>query len=44
MSSSIFHDSYGYGSTGYGSTGTGSTGTGTGYGTGSTPTDVMIGF
>ena len=43
MSISIFHDSYGYGSTGYGSTGTGSTGTGTGYGTGSTPTDVMIG-
>ena len=42
MSISIFHDSYGYGSTGYGSTGTGSTGTG--YGTGSTPTDVMIGF
>ena len=44
MSISIFHDSYGYGSTGYGSTGTGSTGTGTGYGTGSTPTDVMIGL
>ena len=42
MSSSILHDSYGYGSTGYGNTGTGSTGTGYGYG--STPTDVMIGL